>query len=120
MQALYKIDDIESLIDNFEETYPQFKQLLKIDEVTACMLGEAVKRPAATPFHGDTLSDHPGCLAEDDWRDRDPERLGGLQVDDEIELDRLLDGKVSRFGALEDFVYKVGGASCRGRLAHTR
>ena len=25
----YKIDDIESLIYNFEETYPKFKQLLK-------------------------------------------------------------------------------------------
>src|SRR2546425_10531081 len=28
-KALYKIDDIESLIYNFEETYPKFKQLLK-------------------------------------------------------------------------------------------
>ena len=31
-KALYKIDDIESLIDNFEETYPKFKQLAKAVE----------------------------------------------------------------------------------------
>src|SRR6266446_7582201 len=31
-KALYKIDDIESLIYNFEETYPKFKQLLKAVE----------------------------------------------------------------------------------------
>ena len=28
-KALYKIDDLESLIYNFEETYAKFKQLLK-------------------------------------------------------------------------------------------
>jgi hypothetical protein len=31
-KALYKIEDIESLIDNFEETYPKFKQLRKAVE----------------------------------------------------------------------------------------
>ena len=31
-KALYKIDDIESLLSNFEETYPKFKQLLKAVE----------------------------------------------------------------------------------------
>src|SRR5713101_737219 len=31
-KALYKIDDIESLIYNFEEAYPKFKQLLKAVE----------------------------------------------------------------------------------------
>src|SRR5262249_527276 len=31
-KALYKIDDIESLIYNFEEVYPKFKQLLKAVE----------------------------------------------------------------------------------------
>jgi hypothetical protein len=31
-KALYKIDDIESLLYNFEETYPKFKQLLKAVE----------------------------------------------------------------------------------------
>jgi hypothetical protein len=31
-KALYKTDDIESLLYNFEETYPKFKQLLKAVE----------------------------------------------------------------------------------------
>src|SRR5262245_28212791 len=31
-KALDKIDGLESLIDNFEETYPKFKQLLKAME----------------------------------------------------------------------------------------
>jgi hypothetical protein len=31
-KALYKIDDIESLISNVEEAYPKFKQLLKAVE----------------------------------------------------------------------------------------
>jgi hypothetical protein len=31
-KARYKIEDIESLIDNFEETYPKFKPLLKAVE----------------------------------------------------------------------------------------
>src|SRR5207245_3512971 len=31
-KALYKIDDIESLIYNFEDTYPKFKQLIKAVE----------------------------------------------------------------------------------------
>src|SRR2546425_4383542 len=31
-KALYKIDDLESLLSNFEETYPKFKQLLKAVE----------------------------------------------------------------------------------------
>jgi hypothetical protein len=31
-KALYKIEDIEALIYNFEETYPKFKQLVKAVE----------------------------------------------------------------------------------------
>jgi hypothetical protein len=36
------------------------------------------------------------------WRDREAERLGGFEVDDELELRRLLDGKVGRSGILQD------------------
>jgi hypothetical protein len=39
---------------------------------------------------------------EDRFRDRDSERRGGFEVDDELELDRLLDRDVSGLGALED------------------
>jgi hypothetical protein len=42
-------------------------------------------------------------------RNRDPERLGRLEVDDQLELRRLLDGKVGGFGALEDPIHVGGG-----------
>ena len=37
---------------------------------------------------------------EDRWRDREPERLGGLEIDHQLECSRLLDRQVGRFGAL--------------------
>src|SRR6266699_588690 len=35
----------------------------------------------------------------------DPERLGGLEVDEQLELRRLLDGEIGGLGALEDLVH---------------
>src|SRR5215831_10402837 len=37
-------------------------------------------------------------------RDRQAERLGGFEVDDQLELSRLLDGEVGGLSALEDLV----------------
>jgi hypothetical protein len=61
---------------------------------------------AAWVEHGlldDLIGPQQECL-----RDREPQRLRGLQVDDQLELGRLLDGKVGRLGALEDSVNVVG------------
>src|SRR5262249_57737378 len=44
-------------------------------------------------------------------RDGQPERLGGLEVDDQLERGRLLDWQIGGLGALEDFVDIDGGAS---------
>src|SRR5207245_5241188 len=41
--------------------------------------------------------------------DREAERLGGLQVDDQLELRRLLDREVGRLGPLENLVSVDGG-----------
>jgi hypothetical protein len=41
---------------------------------------------------------------------RGPERLGGLEVDDELERGGLLDGEVSRLGPFEEFVHVRGEA----------
>src|SRR5882724_6242440 len=38
-------------------------------------------------------------------RDRQPERLGGLEVDDQLELRGLLHREIGRFRALENLVY---------------
>src|ERR1700730_18155876 len=39
---------------------------------------------------------------EDRGRDREAERLGGLEIDDMFEHSRLLDRKIGRLGALEE------------------
>ena len=43
-------------------------------------------------------------------RDRKAERLRSLKVDDQLELRGLLDGNVSRFGALQNLVHIEGAA----------
>src|SRR5215510_8397202 len=44
-------------------------------------------------------------------RDRQPERLGRLHVDHQLELGRLLDGQIARFSALQDFVDEYGSTA---------
>src|SRR6267143_1780786 len=48
-------------------------------------------------------------LREQRRRARQPQRLRGLQVDDELELRRQLDRQVAGLGALEDLVDVGGG-----------
>jgi hypothetical protein len=54
--------------------------------------------------------DHHVGLAEQRWRQVETECLRGLQVDDQFELCRSLDGKIRRIGALQDPV-DVGGSA---------
>src|SRR6266536_1805148 len=46
-------------------------------------------------------------------RDRDPELLGRLEADRQLEFRGLLDGKVRGLGALEELVHVGGRASIR-------
>ena len=57
------------------------------------------------------LLEHPVGLEEEDGRNRDPEGLGGLQVDDQLEFYRLLHGQVGGLDAFEDLIHKGGGAT---------
>jgi hypothetical protein len=43
-------------------------------------------------------------------RDREAERLGRLEVDDQLELGRLLDGEIAGFGAFQNLVHMGRGA----------
>src|SRR5262245_14618554 len=43
-------------------------------------------------------------------RDCQPESLGGLEIDDQLELGGLLDGEITGLGPLKDLVYVGGGA----------
>ena len=52
---------------------------------------------------GKRLFDDLVGAGEDRWRDRQAERFGGYEIDDQLECRRLLDRKIGRLGALEDF-----------------
>src|SRR5262249_33816275 len=61
------------------------------------------RHPSAVP--GCALLDHFGGLEQYVLGDGEPERLGGPEVDHEVELARLLDGQVGGLGAPQNLVY---------------
>src|SRR5262249_30237219 len=54
------------------------------------------------------LLDHVVGAEEDRWRDGQPERLGGLEIDDQFERGRSLDRQIGRLRPLQDPVDEVG------------
>src|SRR5262249_12930785 len=56
------------------------------------------------------LLDHLICQEEQRWGYCDPERLGGLHVDDELELHRLLHRQVGGLGSLQNLIDVCSGA----------
>src|SRR5262249_47201171 len=48
------------------------------------------------------------CAREQRRRDRQPERLSDLDVNDQLELSRLLDGEVAGLSTLQDLVHEGG------------
>jgi hypothetical protein len=57
------------------------------------------------------LFDHLVGAREQRWRHGEAERLGGGQVDDEIEFGRLLNRKIGRVGTFENLVNVAGGSA---------
>ena len=49
-------------------------------------------------------------LEEQRRGNREAKRLRGLEIDNQLELYRLLDGQVSRFGSFQDLIH-VGGSA---------
>ena len=54
---------------------------------------------------------------QDRLRDRQPERLRGLEIDHKLEFGRLLDGEIGWLRAIEDLVHVGGGAPRSGGAA---
>jgi len=69
------------------------------------------KSLSAINRHNQQLFDHFGCAQHDGWGYRKAERLGGLDVDDHLELGRQLNGQVRRLRAAQDAIDISGGAT---------
>ena len=72
---------------------------------------------------GGRLLDHLVRSEQHRGRDRQPERLRGFQVDEELELGGLLDREVARLGALQDLVLagsSTAAFTSAARSAETR
>jgi hypothetical protein len=54
-------------------------------------------------------ADHLGGLEEEGWGNGQPERLGGLEVDDQLKGREFLDREIGRLGPPQDQIRKVGG-----------
>ena len=62
-------------------------------------------------------SDHLIGQEEQRWGYRDPELLGGLEVDGQVILQGQLHGQLCRLGPLQDLTDQVPGALGQGRTA---
>jgi hypothetical protein len=72
------------------------------------LFGKAPRHVCGPPVCPAHLLDHLIRQEEQRWRHRDPQCLGGLEVDDELELHGLLHGQVGGLGPFEDLVH-IGG-----------
>ena len=61
-------------------------------------------------------ADHLIRLQEERWGDGEAERLGGLEIDHQLEFHRLLHGQVARLGAFQNLVHVYSDAAPRSGL----
>src|SRR5580704_14499229 len=91
----------------------RMKAAMRASAATRCLIGQVLLDGMPTPGWAlrCRLLDHLIRPLQERRRDREAEGLGGLEVDDELELGGLLDGKVAGFRALEDAVDVSCGSS---------
>src|SRR6266481_2756098 len=68
------------------------------------------RRPARRGRPAAWSLDHLVRAREERLRNRQPQRLRGLEIDNQLELRRLLHGQVARLGTAQDFVDVGSGA----------
>src|SRR5262245_27369370 len=90
---------------------------MRARDLLHCTVG---RLPARTAWHTrpPSVNDLVRALQER-WRDRQPDRLRGAEIYDQLELRRLLDGEVGWFGALEDPVHIGGRAPFQVKIVCT-
>src|SRR5262252_8104867 len=71
-----------------------------------CQRGAASSRHCICWLSGHHLLDHLVGECEQTGRDRKPKRTGGLEIDREGEILRLLDRHVGRLGSAQSFVHQ--------------
>src|SRR6266478_4382569 len=73
-------------------------------------IGNVARSPSRdSRCFGIVLFDHLVGEGEDRGRDLQPDCSRGLEIDDELELCGLLNGEVSRLGALQNLIHVCGG-----------
>ena len=65
-----------------------------------------------------SLANHLIRLEQEAWGDDQAERLGGLEIDDQLELHGLLDREVAWFGTFEDAILVVSSMSIHFNVVH--
>src|SRR5206468_4630979 len=78
----------------------------------------SARRPAPASARGVSFDDLVGA-AKDRLRNGQPQRLGSLEVDDQLEFGRLLDRQVGRLGAGENPPRISANLAPNGRLARS-
>jgi hypothetical protein len=68
---------------------------------------EPGQRPGLVERHSRTgLPDHLVCLEQERWHEGEAKGLGHLEVDDQLELRRLLYWQVARFSTFQELIDK--------------
>ena len=87
-------------------TAPTYGTYVPVEEPSTASEAVVSRRSKA-----DHLFDHLVGAREQRWRHLQAERLGGFEVDDQLEPGRKFDREIGRLGTFQNFVHEVGCAA---------